>query len=95
MRTVSQRPAHEAQSLQLARSVLETSAALSWNILEYPARLQVRTLDSFCESVAQRAPFKGMLGGMAQVREDAWPLYELAAQRVIDQLASPGDWATR
>ncbi len=84
------RPPHEQQSLQLARAVLDTSGALGWNILEYPARLQVRTLDSFCESVAQRAPFKGSLGGAAQVTEDARPLYELAAQRVIDQLADPG-----
>ena len=87
---ISERPPHEQQSLRLARSVLDTSAALGWNILEHPARLQVRTLDSFCESVAQRAPFKGLLGGVAQVTEDARPLYELAAQRVIDQLALPG-----
>jgi len=84
------RPAHEQQSLNLARAVLDTSAALGWNILEHPARLQVRTLDSFCESVAQRAPCKGLLGGAAQVTEDAQPLYELAAQRVINQLADPG-----
>jgi ATP-dependent helicase/nuclease subunit A len=83
-------PEHERQSLGLARSVLHTSATLGWNILEHPARLQVRTLDSFCESVAQRAPCKGLLGGAVQVMEDARPLYELAAQRVIDQLASPG-----
>jgi ATP-dependent helicase/nuclease subunit A len=83
-------PEHEQHSLRLARSVLHTSAALGWNILTHPARLQVRTLDSFCESVAQRAPLKGLLGGVAQVTEDARPLYELAAQRVIDQLAAPG-----
>jgi len=81
---------HERQSLQLARAVLETSRELGWNILDNPARLQVRTLDSFCEAVAQRAPFKGLLGGVAQVTEDAQPLYEQAAQRVIDLLAVPG-----
>ena len=84
---VEQRPEHERQSLELARAVLETSAAQGWNVLEHPARLQIRTLDSFCEAIAQRAPFKGMLGGAADVTEDALPLYELAAQRVIDQLA--------
>jgi ATP-dependent exoDNAse (exonuclease V) beta subunit len=87
---IALRPAHVRQSLQLARAVLETSAGLGWNILANPARLQVRTLDSFCEAVAQRAPFKGLLGGVAQIAEDAQPLYELAAQRVIDELASPG-----
>jgi ATP-dependent exoDNAse (exonuclease V) beta subunit len=87
---ISQRAPHEQQSLQLARAVLNASAALGWNILDNPARLQVRTLDSFCEAVAQRAPFKDLLGGVAQVTEDAQPLYELAAQRVIDQLAAPG-----
>ena len=87
---ISHRPPHVQQSLHLARAVLQTSATLGWNILQHPSRLQVRTLDSFCESVAQRAPFKGLLGGYAQVTEDAQPLYQLAAQRVIDQLAEPG-----
>ena len=83
-------PPHERQSLELAREVLAVSAHLGWNILSHPARLQVRTLDSFCEAVAQRAPLKGLLGGAAQVTEDAGPLYELAAQRVIDELAAAG-----
>jgi ATP-dependent helicase/nuclease subunit A len=83
-------PPHERQSLELAREVLAVSARLGWNILSYPARLQVRTLDSFCEAVAQRAPLKGLLGGAVQVTEDAKPLYEMAAQRVIDELAVPG-----
>ena len=84
------RPEHERKSLRLARVVLETSTVLGWNILDHPARLQVRTLDSFCESVAQRAPLKGLLGGAAEITEDAQPLYELAAKRVIDCLAEPG-----
>jgi ATP-dependent exoDNAse (exonuclease V) beta subunit len=89
-RELSQRPEHERLSLELARAVLQTSAALGWNVLNNPARLQIRTLDSFCESVAQRAPFKGLLGGAAEVTDDAWPLYELASQRVLDQLAEQG-----
>ena len=81
---------HKQQSLRLARAALKTSDFHGWELLRHPARLQVRTLDSFCEAVAQRAPFKGLLGGAVQVTDDAQPLYELAAQRVIDQLASPG-----
>ena len=84
------RPPHERQALELARKVLGVSAELGWKILSHPARLQVRTLDSFCEAVAQRAPLKGMLGGAAQVTEDAQPLYKLAAQRTIDELAALG-----
>ena len=87
---VSRRKEHERQSLGLARAVLATSAALGWNVLENPSRLQIRTLDSFCEAVAQRAPFKGLLGGAAEVTEDSQPLYEVAAQRVIDLLAESG-----
>lgn len=88
---IEDRPAHECESLNLARAVLETSEAMGWNVLDHPSRLQIRTLDSFCEAVAQRAPFKGLLGGAAEVTDDARPLYELAAQRVIDQLAEPGE----
>ena len=87
---VAQLAPYRQQTIALARAVLQASDALGWNILAHPARLQVRTLDSFCEAVAQRAPFKGLLGGVAQVTEDAQPLYALAAQRVIDELASGG-----
>lgn len=87
---VQSRPEHERQSLELARAVLATSAALGWKVLENPARLQIRTLDSFCETVAQRAPFKGLLGGAVEVTEDSQPLYELAARRVLEHLADPG-----
>jgi len=83
-------PEHERRTLELASAALRVSSALGWKILEHSSRLQIRTLDSFCEAVAQRAPFRGQLGGHAQVMEDSAPLYRLAAQRVIDELAQPG-----
>ena len=87
---LAQRPDHERQSLTLARAVLRSSDALGWGLLEHPSRLQIRTLDSFCEAISQRAPLRGMIGGAAEVTEGAQSLYELAAQRVLDMLAEPG-----
>jgi ATP-dependent exoDNAse (exonuclease V) beta subunit len=87
---IAAREAHRQQTLRLAARALAHSSALGWKILDQPSRLQIRTLDSFCEAVAQSAPSKGLLGGAAQVTEDASRLYELAAQRVIEQLGSPG-----
>lgn len=83
-------PPHERQSLTLARRVLEISARRDWRLRQAPSRLQVRTLDSFCEAIANRAPCKGLLGGLASVAEDAQPLYEQAAQRLLAELSAPG-----
>jgi ATP-dependent exoDNAse (exonuclease V) beta subunit len=87
---IGQRKDYEQQSLRLARAALKHSEEMGWKLLQHPGRLQVRTLDSFCEAVAQRAPFKGLLGGTAGVTDDAKPLYALAAERVVDELAAPG-----
>jgi ATP-dependent helicase/nuclease subunit A len=81
---------HKQRSLELARRALKASEDRGWNLLSHPSRLQIRTLDSFCEAVAQRTPLKGMLGGVAEVTEDAQPLYKQAADRVLQELASPG-----
>jgi ATP-dependent exoDNAse (exonuclease V) beta subunit len=81
---------HRQQTLRLARQALEHSETLGWRVLDQPGRLQVRTLDSFCEALVQRAPSKGALGGAVEVTEDAASLYELAAQGVINELSSAG-----
>lgn len=86
-------PAHKQQTLRKARAALAHGEALGWKLPDQPARLQVRTLDAFCESVAQRAPFKGQLGGATDVTEDAGRLYRAAAQRVIDRLGAVGTQA--
>ena len=77
---------HERQTLEQARAALANGERQGWHLLEHPSRLQVRTLDSFCEAVAQRAPFKGRLGGAAEVSEDARSLYEAAAQQTLEEL---------
>ncbi len=77
---------HERQTLEQARAALANGERQGWHLLEHPSRLQVRTLDSFCEAVAQRAPFKGQLGGAAEVSEDARSLYEAAAQQTLEEL---------
>jgi ATP-dependent exoDNAse (exonuclease V) beta subunit len=77
---------HARHARELAQAALANGERRGWHLLEQPARLQVRTLDSFCEAVAQRAPFKGQLGGAAQVSEDAQPLYEAAAQQTLEEL---------
>lgn len=83
-------PGHRRSALELARRALTVSELRGWQILDHPERLQVRTLDSFSESIAQRAPFKGQLGGTAQIAEDASPLYAGAATRVLETLAHEG-----
>ena len=74
---------------QLASAVLRRDRQLRWAILENPGRLQVRTVDSFCESVSRQMPILARFSAGANVSEDCDALYQQAAQRTLRLLAHP------
>jgi ATP-dependent exoDNAse (exonuclease V) beta subunit len=74
---------------QLASTALQRDRQQRWGILENPARLQVRTVDSFCESVARQMPILSRFSAGAEVSEDCDALYQQAAQRTLRLLAHP------
>lgn len=74
---------HLAQSWQLARSALQRNDELGWNLLEHPARLSIRTIDSFCAQLVRAMPMLSGLGGMPGITEDAGSHYEAAARETL------------
>ncbi len=80
--------AHERTRWKLARRVLEQDRARSWNLLENPGRLNLRTIDSFCHSLAGSLPLLTSFGGKPEVTDDAQQLYREAASHTIDTLES-------
>src|SRR5690606_5580740 len=56
--------AHRQRSWHLAREVLRRDRELGWNLLEHPARLGVRTIDSFCTYLVRAMPWLSSLGGI-------------------------------
>jgi ATP-dependent exoDNAse (exonuclease V) beta subunit len=74
---------------QLASAALRRDRQRRWAILENPGRLQVRTVDSFCESVTRQMPILSRFSAGAKVSEDCAALYQQAAQWTLRLLAHP------
>src|SRR5439155_1030866 len=55
---------HLALTWRLARAALQHDAALGWNLIAHPARLQVHTIDALCLALARQAPLTVKLGAM-------------------------------
>jgi ATP-dependent helicase/nuclease subunit A len=75
--------AHKKLSWDLAGKVVVRDISLGWKILENPERLEIRTVDSFCEKVAVRTPLLAGLGPTPSIAADFDPLYADAAQRTL------------
>ena len=70
----------------LASRALERSQALGWNLLELPAQLRIRTIDSFCRDLAMQQPLLSGLGGGLDIAEQPDELYRRAARRSLEQI---------
>ena len=65
--------AHAAMTWRLARGVLQRDAALEWNLIAHPARLQVLTIDALCASLMRRAPLASKVGMLPRFVDRAQP----------------------
>jgi ATP-dependent helicase/nuclease subunit A len=70
----------------LASRALEHSQALGWKLLELPAQLRIRTIDSFCRELALQQPLLSGLGGGLDIAEQSDELYRRAARRSLEQI---------
>jgi ATP-dependent exoDNAse (exonuclease V) beta subunit len=80
---------HRALTRHLATTVLERDAALGWNLIAHPARLQVHTIDALCVALMRQAPLTVKLGALPRLVERADPMYVEAARAELD--AARGD----
>jgi len=76
--------AHAALTWRLARSALQRDAALEWNLIAHPARLQVQTIDALCASLMRRAPLTLKVGTLPRFVDRGMPLYVDAARSELD-----------
>jgi ATP-dependent exoDNAse (exonuclease V) beta subunit len=67
----------------LAQAVLDRDRALGWNLLDQPAQLNIRTIDSVCSEIARALPILSGSAAGAAPTEDAQPLYTEAARRTL------------
>ena len=67
-------------------AVRERNRSLGWDLANNPARLQIKTIDSFAMSLAGRLPLASGLGRAGQPVEDAAELHDQAARRLLNRL---------
>ena len=82
-------PATEAfqqQTRLFAEQVLARDAALGWNLLDRPQRLNLRTIDSISAEIANSLPLVSGAGAPRSPASDPQPLYHAAAHRTLQQL---------
>lgn len=79
----------ESRTRSLALAVLHRDQALGWHLLESPQQLNIRTIDSFCGELARSMPVLAGGVGYRQPVDDAFTLYEQAAERVLRELGGP------
>ena len=75
----------------LAHRALLHSQALGWKLLDLPAQLRIRTIDSFCRELALQQPLLSGLGGGIDIAEQPEELNRRAARealRKVDQMGS-------
>lgn len=75
--------AHRRESWRLARAAIERDRQMGWQLLQYPARLSIRTIDAFCAHLVKGMPWLSTMGGMPGVCDDAGRYYREAAQATI------------
>ncbi|MEO6924171.1 MAG: UvrD-helicase domain-containing protein, partial [Bryocella sp.] len=76
----------DRETNELAQAALEHNRQLGWDVLSRPQRLNIRTIDSICASIANSLPILSGAGGSLRPSPDASPLHHLAAERTLVQL---------
>ncbi len=80
-------PSADEFSMQsLAHRALRRSQALGWQLLDLPAQLRIKTIDSFCRELAVQQPLLTELGGELGMNEQPAELYRRAARRTLEKI---------
>ncbi|MHB1699526.1 MAG: UvrD-helicase domain-containing protein [Acidobacteriaceae bacterium] len=76
----------QQQTLDLAAAVLARSEHLKWHLLDRPQSINVRSIDAVCADIVGHLPVLSHIGSRLSPVEDATPLYQEAALRLLKSL---------
>ncbi len=77
---------HERRSWELAQAAARRDKEMGWNLLQYPARLGLRTIDAFCSQLVRSLPWLSGMGGVPQIAATPQLHYEAAALATLSQV---------
>ncbi len=84
---------HAKLTWRLACAVLAQDEKYRWQILDSPARLQIKTFDSLCSSLANTLPFHSSFASPPQVSDEPDVLYLSTARKFIKTLEDDKPWS--
>jgi ATP-dependent helicase/nuclease subunit A len=79
------------ETAELAQAVLKRDAERGWQLLKFPGRLRIRTLDSVNSWLTACAPVSGDGTALGIVSDAPEELYDLAARRALELLADSSE----
>jgi ATP-dependent helicase/nuclease subunit A len=79
---------HQRVTRELAQQALAASAREQWHLTRDVARLNIKTIDSFCAGLTRQMPVLSRFGGQARAMDDAMPLYREAVTELFALLDS-------
>lgn len=83
---------HTKKTWQLARAALQQDTQQQWHLLDNPSRLQIQTIDSFCNKLVQQLPLLSGLGSNITITDDASVLYQKAVANLFADLEQNTQW---
>ncbi len=84
---------HARLTWRLANTVLVQNEKYHWQLLDSPARLQIKTFDSLCSSLANTLPFHSSFASPPQVSDEPDVLYLATARKFIKTLEDDKPWS--
>lgn len=85
---------NRARMRERARTALARSREMGWDLLAHPARLNIRTIDSFCAALARQMPLAARFGDMPALLDDPYELYREAARATLAEMETGQPWST-
>jgi ATP-dependent exoDNAse (exonuclease V) beta subunit len=82
--------AHELETWRRARKVRKRDAAMGWQLLQTPSRLQLLTIDSLCAQLTRRMPWTARFGDQPTVTDEPGELYREAAEELLNDVERDG-----
>jgi ATP-dependent helicase/nuclease subunit A len=86
--------AHSAHTWQLACAVLAMDRQKQWQLLDNPARFNIKTIDSFCAGLTRQMPTLSGFGGSISPLDNAEPLYREATRSLLQSLGTQSQTAS-
>ena len=82
------------ETAELANAVLQRNSERGWQLLEFPGRLRIRTLDSVNKWLSDSAPVIGDSSAAGTISEQSNELYELAARQTLELVTDTSELGT-